>query len=107
MARLEGVEAVPHRFGGTEYCLGKRELGHVHGNELVEVPFPRRVRDEVIAEGLAEEHHLLPETGSVSCFLHSPEDVGRAISMLERSRALAVGQRSRRQDKIGPDDPRG
>src|SRR5205814_5158527 len=26
-----GVEAAPHRFGGTEYRYGRRELGHVHG----------------------------------------------------------------------------
>jgi len=24
-----GVTAHPHRFGGTEYRLGKRELGHI------------------------------------------------------------------------------
>ncbi|MGH2605797.1 MAG: luciferase family protein, partial [Anaerolineales bacterium] len=26
-----GVTAHPHRFGGTEYRLGRREFGHVHG----------------------------------------------------------------------------
>jgi hypothetical protein len=25
------VTAHPHRFGGTEFRLGKRELGHIHG----------------------------------------------------------------------------
>ncbi len=27
-----GVTAHPHRFGGMEYRLGKRELGHIHGD---------------------------------------------------------------------------
>jgi hypothetical protein len=27
----DGVVASIHRFGGTEYKLGKREIGHVHG----------------------------------------------------------------------------
>jgi len=103
MERLEGVQASPHRFGGTEYRLGTRELGHVHGNELVDVPFPRRIRDEVIAQGLAEPHHILPETGWVSCFLRRPEDVNHAITLLERSHALAVEQRDRRQAKIEAD----
>ena len=42
-----GVEAHPHRFGGVEYLLGARELGHIHGDHLVDIPFPTRVRDEV------------------------------------------------------------
>lgn len=96
MERLDGVTASPHRFGGTEYRLGRRELGHVHGDALVDVPFPRRIRDEVIAQGLAEPHHLLPETGWVSCFLRRPEDVEHAFALLQRSHALALGQRSRR-----------
>jgi hypothetical protein len=94
--RLEGVTASSHRYGGTEYRLGRRELGHVHGEELVDVPLPRRIRDEVIAQGLAEPHHLLPETGWVSCFLRRPEDVEHAIALLQRSYALALEQRSRR-----------
>jgi hypothetical protein len=100
MQRLNGVTASPHRFGGTEYRLGRREHGHVHGDELVDVPFPRRIRDEVIAQGLAEPHHLLPETGWVSCFLRRPEDVEHAIALLQQSHALALGQRNR---KVAPD----
>jgi hypothetical protein len=29
------VAAAPHRFGGIEYRVGRRELGHVHGSRLV------------------------------------------------------------------------
>lgn len=39
------VTVHPHRFGGTEYRLGRRELGHIHGDALVDIPFPKRVRD--------------------------------------------------------------
>lgn len=54
-----GVTAGPHRFGGMEYRLGKRELGHIHGERLVDVPFPKKVREEIIAAGRAEPHLLL------------------------------------------------
>jgi hypothetical protein len=107
MERLDGVTAAPHRFGGTEYRLGRRELGHVHGNELVDIPLPRRVRDEVVARGLAEPHHLLPETGWVSCFLRRPEDLGHAIALLQRSYALALKQRARRQTSDPDENPAG
>ena len=32
----EGVTVQPHRFGGLEYVLGKREIGHIHGDDLIE-----------------------------------------------------------------------
>jgi hypothetical protein len=85
----EGVTAHSHRFGGVEYRLGQRELGHVHGDELVDIPFPTRVRDEIVAAGQAEPHHVLPESGWVSCYLRRPEDVARAIGLLRRSFELA------------------
>jgi hypothetical protein len=38
----EGVTTAPHRFGGVEYRLGTRELGHTHGDHLVDIPFPKK-----------------------------------------------------------------
>jgi hypothetical protein len=84
-----GVQAHAHRFGGVEYRLGARELGHIHGDHLVDIPFPMRVRDEVVAAGLAEAHHILPDTGWVSLYLRDEADVERAIALLQRSFELA------------------
>jgi hypothetical protein len=92
----EGVTSHPHQFGGTEYRLGKRELGHIHGNALVDIPFPKKVRDAVIAEGKAEPHHILPDSGWISLFLNHPQDVETAIELLQRSYELAVAQQARR-----------
>ncbi|MGA9402840.1 luciferase family protein, partial [Haladaptatus sp.] len=30
VSEWDGVEVGEHRFGGTEFTLGKREIGHVH-----------------------------------------------------------------------------
>jgi predicted DNA-binding protein (MmcQ/YjbR family) len=73
--------------------LGKRELGHIHGDALVDIPFPRAVRDEIIATGEAEPHHVLPQSGWVSVFLQRSEDVDRAIELLKRSFQLAMARR--------------
>jgi hypothetical protein len=45
-----------HRFGGREFRFGSAEVGHVHEGGVVDIPFPRSVRDALLAEGLAEEH---------------------------------------------------
>jgi Family of unknown function (DUF5519) len=76
-----GVEAVPHRFGGTEYRYGRKEMGHVHGDRLADLPLPRTLHDEVIAAGRAEPHHVLPETGWVSCWMKSAEDAANVIEL--------------------------
>ena len=86
----EGVSLHPHRFGGTEYRLGKREIGHIHGDHVVDIPFPKKVRDALVASGLAQPHHVLPESGWMSFYLREPQDVERAIALLRRSFELAA-----------------
>lgn len=94
-----GVSAHPHRFGGTEYRLGEqREIGHTHGDQLVDIPFPTKVRDDIVAAGRAEPHHILPESGWVSVYLRTPEDVERALELLRLSYDLAVKQRGPASD---------
>lgn len=88
-----GVSAHPHRFGGTEYQLGTREIGHIHGDWLVDIPLPTRVRDEVIANGQAQAHHILPDSGWVSLYLNEAADVQRAIDLLRLSFDIASRQK--------------
>jgi Family of unknown function (DUF5519) len=76
-----GVVVETHRFGGLEYLYGRKEMGHVHGDRLADLPFPRRLRDTLIAEGRAEPHHVLPETGWVSRWINSPDDAGAVIAL--------------------------
>ena len=85
-----GITSQPHRFGGTEYCLGRREIGHVHGDSLVDIPFPKEVRNELVTAGRAEPHHILPGSGWVSIFLRQPSDVDRAIELLHLSYEIAT-----------------
>ena len=87
------VEAHPHRFGGTEYRVGRREIGHIHSDQLVDIPFPRSVHDEVVAAGQAQPHHVLPDSGWVSVFLREAADVDRAIALFRRSYQLAARQK--------------
>ena len=92
----EGVSSASHRFGGVEYQFGTRELGHIHGDHLVDIPFPKKVRDEIVNAQLAEPHHILPETGWVSFYLRQEEDIKKAIELLQRSYEIALKQKQRR-----------
>jgi hypothetical protein len=77
----EGVTVHPHRFGGVELRVGRRELGHLHGDRLADLPFPVRVRERLVAEGRAERHHVLPESGWVSVPIRGEADVTRVIEL--------------------------
>lgn len=76
-----GVTQNPHRFGGIELRLGRRELGHLHGSRLADLPFPVAVRERLVAEGKAEPHHVLPASGWVSYFIHDSTDVDPVIAL--------------------------
>lgn len=95
----EEITHLPHRFGGREYRLGDREIGHVHGDALVDIPFPTKVRNEIVEAGLAEPHHVLPQSGWISFYIRHPGDVEKAVALLRRSFDLAVQQRMRAQHK--------
>ena len=85
----EGVESQPHRFGGVEFRYGKREIGHIHGDFLVDIPFPIKERNELIESRRAEPHHILPSSGWVSCYIKNEDDINTAIELLELSLRLA------------------
>jgi hypothetical protein len=91
----EGVSAHPHRFGGVEFRLEKRELGHLHGDRLADLPFPRRVRDELVAAGRARPHHVLPESGWVSRPIAGAEDVDEVVALFRLSYERAAAARAR------------
>ena len=76
-----GVETKPHRFGGVEFRVRGHEIGHLHGSRLADLPFPVRMRKELVAEGKAQPHHLLPQTGWVSYYPRGPEDVAAVVEL--------------------------
>lgn len=76
-----GVASAAHRFGGVEFRVGRIELGHLHGDGLADLPFPKAVRNELVGRGDAKPHHVLPDSGWVSRRIGSPEDVDAVIRL--------------------------
>jgi len=81
VAGWEGVTVNLHRFGGIEFRVGRRELGHLHGNRLADLPFPVRVREELVRAGRAEPHHIHAESGWVSYYIRDATDVPAVIDL--------------------------
>ena len=79
------VSVHPHRFGGREFLFGAAEVGHVHAEGIVDIPFPRSVRDALLADGLAEEHHWVPNSGWITFRMRSEEDLQHAVWLMRMS----------------------
>jgi len=81
LLRWPDVTAHPHRFGGVEFRVRHREMGHLHGDRLADLPFPRRIRDELIAAQRARPHHVLPDSGWVSVYIQGAGDVPAVVEL--------------------------
>jgi hypothetical protein len=81
----QNVSVHPHRFGGMEFRFGDAEIGHVHTNGFVDIPFPRSVRDALLADNLAEEHHWVPNSGWTTFRMRSEEDLSHALWLMRLS----------------------
>lgn len=96
VASWPGVEERAHRFGGTEFRVNGHEIGHLHGDRLADLPFPVRVREDLVASGKARLHHVMPESGWVSRPIEGPEDVAGALELFRMNyeRLTARGVRT-------------
>lgn len=79
------VSAQPHRFGGREFRFGNAELGHIHFGGILDIPFPRSVHDALLADGLASEHHWVPNSGWITFRIRNQRDFDHALWLLRLS----------------------
>jgi hypothetical protein len=79
------VSVHPHRFAGKEFKFGKAEIGHVHQNGTVDIPFPRALRNALLEEGQAEEHRWVPDSGWTTFRVRSEADIQHAVDLMRIS----------------------
>ena len=77
------VTSEPHRFGGIEFRLNKRELGHMHGDRVADLPFSMNVRNKLVDSDRACAHHILPQSGWVSYWIKGEEDIPNVIELFK------------------------
>jgi hypothetical protein len=94
ISELDGIVTHPHRFGGIEFNYGKVEIGHVHSNGMVDIPFTRSLREHLVADNEAELHHLLQDSGWITFFVHQDGDVENAVRLFELSYLQKTAKRN-------------
>ena len=74
------VTAEPHRFGGIEFRVNKREMGHIHGEYVADLPFPMKTRNDLVNSGRVSPHHVLPKSGWVSYWINKDKEQEHEVS---------------------------
>ncbi len=92
--RLAGATLGVHRLGGIGFLVDGAEIGHLHGNGLLDVHLTRERAAELIASGRTQPHHVMPGSGWVSFQLAGSDDAACAIALLDEAAAARVHSRS-------------
>lgn len=92
-----GVEAGPGRRGEFAFKLGRRELGHLHGDRAAHFSFPKNVWTELSREGRITDHPVFPgKVGPAARRIEGEADVRDVIALMrlnyERAKARQATQ---------------
>ena len=78
-----GVEAGPGRRGEFAFRVGRRELGHLHGDHAAHFSFPEPVWRSLAAEGRIVDHPVFPgRVGPAARRIEDDDDVRDVIALL-------------------------
>jgi Family of unknown function (DUF5519) len=78
-----GVEAGPGRRGEFSFRVGRREIGHLHGDRSAHFSFPKNVWAELYGQGRIVEHPVFPgRQGPGARGITSDEDIQEVIALM-------------------------
>lgn len=77
------VEAGPGPRGEFAFRVGKREIGHLHGDRSAHFSFPREIWRALHAAGRIDHHPVFPERqGPAARRIENEADVADVIELL-------------------------
>jgi hypothetical protein len=78
-----GVQAGPGRRGEFAFRLGRREIGHLHGDHAAHFSFPKQVWTELREQGRIVPHPVFPDSqGPAARKIEDEADVRDVIELL-------------------------
>ncbi len=86
-----GVTAGDGDRGEFSFKLGRREIGHLHGDHVLHLGFPKAVWHELHDAGRIDFHPVFPgKPGYAARRIETPEDVADVIALLRLNYDRAV-----------------
>ena len=86
----ENTSAHLHKFGGIQFDVKEKEIGHIHGNGLLDVLFSKEIKAVLLKDGKAKEHYIFKNSGWISFRVQNEEDKKYALRLLRESYLLKL-----------------
>src|SRR4051794_16137214 len=78
-----GVAAGPGRRGEFAFTVGRRQIGHLHGDHAAHFSFPKQVWSELFEDGRIVHHPVFPgKQGPAARRIENEADVRDVIALL-------------------------
>jgi len=78
-----GVSAGPGRRGEFAFRVGRKEIGHLHGDRVAHFGFPKRVWTDLFEAGRIDYHPVFPgKPGFGARAIEDEDDVRDVIAMM-------------------------
>lgn len=84
----EGTSLKMHKYGGVQFDVKNKEIGHIHSNGLLDVLLKREIKLQLIKEGRVQDHHTFSKSGWISFYIRNEKDKKYALELLEYSYIL-------------------
>lgn len=82
----EGISASLHRYGGVQFNYHGREIGHLHGNGLLDLRCGKELKAQLMKTGRVQPHHLFKDSGWLSFYICTADDKIYASQLLRITR---------------------
>ena len=94
-----GVKAGWGKRGEYGFSVGRRQIGHLHGDRVAHFAFPKSLWSELMEEGRIQRHPVdRPGLGALPLTSAAEIDEAIALMRINYERAIAEGDRPAKQD---------
>jgi len=85
VSKWPGVYSTTHKYGGLQFNYAGREIGHIHGNGLLDIRFTRAIKQQLMTDHRIADHHSFNNSGWISFYINGEKDGKYAIELLRQS----------------------
>jgi hypothetical protein len=79
-----------HKYGGTQFNVDRKEIGHIHSNGLMDVLLKKSLKRELLQAGRITNHHTFNNSGWISFYIRNDSDRDYAIRLLKLSGCKSI-----------------
>ena len=80
---LPNIKKGQHLYGSIEWRYKNKPIGHIHGNRIVDILFPKEIQANLLLDNRVTQNKYVKY--GVSLYLKTNEDIDFAIELLTQS----------------------